>query len=283
MNSISKRHHFIPKFLIKGFTNSENLLFIYDKVNDKLYNKARSPKSIFFENHRNTAETFDGKESSAIEDYFFQNLDNDSAKIIQTLQNNEIKNISLDEHIIGALQFFLINLFWRIPVTDYAFNDLMMRSKITSDQIDPEKLRNNETYRKLERIKIFKHTFEEISNSKPPKSSFFMKLSELENDCFLLGDFPILYKSIPRRFSDLGYMEYLFAISSTRIISCTLKPFGRVTKQVAYAYNSFIIDQSLKYVCASNYEILSENVEFYKRAKKKKILVPVNKFVFNMT
>ena len=50
----SKRHHYIPKFLIKEFTDEQGLLYIYDKIKDKFLTNKRSPKSIFFENDRNT-------------------------------------------------------------------------------------------------------------------------------------------------------------------------------------------------------------------------------------
>ena len=35
--NISTNHHYIPKFYIKGFTNSKGFLHIYDKLKDELY------------------------------------------------------------------------------------------------------------------------------------------------------------------------------------------------------------------------------------------------------
>ena len=49
MNVLSTRHHYLPQFLLQGFANSDGLLFINNKKQDKILKSARPPKSIFFE------------------------------------------------------------------------------------------------------------------------------------------------------------------------------------------------------------------------------------------
>lgn len=39
----SSRHHYIPKFLLEGFTNSEGFLYIFDKKQNKIIGKPQSP------------------------------------------------------------------------------------------------------------------------------------------------------------------------------------------------------------------------------------------------
>ena len=110
----SKRHHYIPKFLIKEFTDEQGLLYIYDKIKDKFLTNKRSPKSIFFENDRNTIVYDESKKTSLIEDDFFMELDNISAKIITIFQKEKNNKELLNVDNLALLDFFIINLFWRL-------------------------------------------------------------------------------------------------------------------------------------------------------------------------
>lgn len=278
---LSTRHHYIPQFLIKGFTNDENLLFVYDKQKDKIFPEPRSPKSIFFENGRNTVSFPDSRKSSHWEDDFFQKLDNENSLAVRKLQIDEVKNIDLgDEIFSGNFLFFLINLFWRLPITDFAFEDLMERVKIESKDIDSEELRKEDWYRKSLRANLFSHTINEIGATKPPTKECYQKLSEFENDVFVLGDFPILYKSVPKLFSDLGYMDFLFAVSSKRIFSQTLEPIKNFTTKNATLFNVYIVEQSVKYVVSRNYELLNKSVLEHKRISEQIPIIPFDKYIF---
>lgn len=280
-NALSTRHHYIPKFLIKGFTNNDNLVFVYDKKKDKLYTKPRSPKSIFFENGRNTIVFPNKKKTSLLEDFFLQKLDNESSITIKKFQFEKVDDINLDdEKLFGSFLFFLINLFWRLPISDYAFGDLMERSKIESKDIDPEELRNEDWYRKSIRMKLFSHTINEIGENKPVGKKGYFKISEFKDDVFILGDYPILYQSVPIKFYDLGYMGFLFAVSSKRITSQTLQPIKYFTTKLGILYNVFVIEQSKKYVVSGNYDLLEKSISEHKRIKKEIPLIPFNKFIF---
>jgi hypothetical protein len=40
---ISRRHHYIPQFLIKKFADSDNMLYLYDKEKKPLQRKREAP------------------------------------------------------------------------------------------------------------------------------------------------------------------------------------------------------------------------------------------------
>lgn len=266
----SKRHHYIPKFLIKGFTNEKGFLFIYDKGRDKILDNTRSPKSMFFQEHRNSIKTIDDNYSSILEDVFFQRLDNASSIAIQSLQSDSIEKGLLSQENLGQLMFFVINLFWRIPATDYAVKDLIRRADIKAN-IDSEVLRNDTYWHKLERSKLYKETVDQIIASDTKRDHYYPKISEFEDDVFLLGDYPFIYKSYLSQFKNLGEDDYIIALSKNRIISSTDKPTKEFTKKMAYDYNSIIIDQSKKYICSSNLELLKKSIQHYKELKNRKI------------
>ncbi len=48
----SKKHHYIPRFYLDGFTNDSSKYFVYDKEADKIWET--NPTNSFAENHRNT-------------------------------------------------------------------------------------------------------------------------------------------------------------------------------------------------------------------------------------
>ena len=51
--AISKRHHYIPQFYLKGFTNELGEYYLFDKERNEI--RKSKPINSFFENKRNTA------------------------------------------------------------------------------------------------------------------------------------------------------------------------------------------------------------------------------------
>jgi len=139
----SSRHHYIPQFLISGFTNSNGKLYIYDKIRDKIQNKPKPPKSIFFENDRNTITLPDKSESSIIEDYLFKEIDNTGSMVVKYFQNNELDKIKFTDENNAQFLYFLVCLFWRIPRNDSAVKELVKNADITISGIDSDILKND--------------------------------------------------------------------------------------------------------------------------------------------
>ena len=126
----SSRHHYIPRFLIEGFTNDEGLLYVFDKKKNKILKTPQAPKGIFYERDRNTFELKQGQESSILEDTLYARIDNDASKIIKYFQNENLTKIDFTIENTAQFLFFLIALFWRIPYTDFTVEDLLNRSDL---------------------------------------------------------------------------------------------------------------------------------------------------------
>ncbi|WP_456423516.1 DUF4238 domain-containing protein [Lutibacter sp.] len=277
---ISKRHHYIPKFLIKEFTDEQGLLYIYDKTKDKFLDNKRSPKSIFFENDRNTIVYDESKKTSLIEDDFFMKLDNISAKIITTLQKEKNNKELLTEDNLTLLDFFIINLFWRLPLTDFAVKDLIQRAKITSSGIEPDEIKNDLGWNKMLRIGLYKETIEQMKNSPTKRKEYCARMTEFEKDLFVIGDYPFLFKNHLGKFTDLVEDDYLIAISSKRIISSSSNKLPNFNINMFLNYNAAIIDQSKQYIASNDLKTLKGSVEFYKKAKNENLLYFSKKKLF---
>ena len=264
LNVKSSRHHYIPKFLIKGFTSKDGLLFVYDKKKDKILTDKRSPKSLFFENNRNTLEITSDVKSSILEDSFYQSIDNDSSKVIKYLQNTDSRNIELQITDIASLNFFLISLFWRIPKTDYAAEDLVKKSIIVSEHISSETFRDDPVFKKLSRAGFFNHHIEEIRNF-GAKGHKWHNTHQTSSVQYVIGDYPFLHRTQPNEFREFDNIDLLFAVSSNKIYSSTNKILNKFTSVNSYYYNASIINQSINYIACADFNVLNQSISFYKK------------------
>ncbi|HAS6231198.1 TPA: DUF4238 domain-containing protein [Vibrio vulnificus] len=51
---VSKKHHFIPQFYIKGFSDDNSDVFIFDKEYNKIAKSPKKSAQIFYEEHLHT-------------------------------------------------------------------------------------------------------------------------------------------------------------------------------------------------------------------------------------
>jgi hypothetical protein len=275
----SVRHHYIPKFLLNGFTNEGGLLFIYDKQKDKILRSARPPRSVFFEEGRNTIELKPSLKSSILEDLLYSEIDNKASKVLKKYQTEDLGKIEFLNDDESQILFFLITLFWRIPKTDYAASNLMDVSIITTEQGDPEILRNDPTYRKFNRAFLFKHHINEIKKfgMKGEKS---INLHENEKEIYVIGDYPFLLRKHSGKFSEFNDTDILFAISSRRIYSSTNEKLENFAPINSLMYNACIIEQSVKAVACGNLRTLERAIAYYKKVKEAALIYSLPEEVF---
>jgi hypothetical protein len=264
----SRRHHYIPQFLIKGFTDEKGMLYIYDKVNDKILKQVRPPKSIFYEYERNTIEINNFEKSAFLEDIFYKKVDDSSAKTIRSLQTSIINDDFFLDEITNDFQFFIINLFWRLPKTDYAVKDLIERAEIkVNDENINDDIKKDPSFSKLIRAKLFKETFEQFEDQNNRPKGYKIQVSEFKDDLFLIGDYPIIFRNHMSKFTDLMQSEFKMAISSKRIISFSLNSIPSFKHNNFLKYNALIIEQSMFYAASNDIRILRASIEYYKTLK----------------
>ncbi|MEQ8534157.1 MAG: hypothetical protein RIB86_20050, partial [Imperialibacter sp.] len=177
--------------------------------------------------------------------------------------------------------FFLITLFWRIPKTDFAAGDLMNRANITSSQIDPEEIRANPAFRKIERAALSRHHIHEIVNH-GRKGKKAINIHQSTDDIFVIGDNPLLFKRIPTLFSEFNEIDFLIAISSNRIYSSTNEVFLTRSQKNWVNYNAAIIDQSERYIASGNEHILRKSVEYFKEIESRQLKYRLAEMTFDV-
>lgn len=113
--TLSKRHHYLPQFYIKGFVGNDGKVSVFDKEKGKIDKIRKSPKQIFYEYNRNTFE-INGKKTDFIEKLhtFGENQFVPTyKKIIENLEN-----INLTGYDIFQIMLFISTIYRRIPEQD---------------------------------------------------------------------------------------------------------------------------------------------------------------------
>jgi hypothetical protein len=219
--SITRRHHYLPQFYIKGFVNSDNNLCVYDKLDNQL-RQNYSPKRIFFEWNRNTI-LFEGEEDDYMEKLYsqFENMISPEYNRIK----NQVGTIHYELKDIYSLLLLVSLTHWRLPINDTIAEDFVFNSSPKDLFINIFNKENGEeaSLDFFNEIKKRKPFIELYRLSKPIID--FMTLDRLNSyqnwliygsnspvKLHLLGDNPIVFKKQP--LNNILENEMIFPLTS---------------------------------------------------------------------
>lgn len=105
------KHHYVPRFYLEGFTDPNNLgfLWVYEKGTEKPFRS--KPKSIAFEKHYYTQTTDQGEKDSETLENLFSLVESEAAPVFQKIKSLEMPDIN--EKL--TLASFIALLFLRTP------------------------------------------------------------------------------------------------------------------------------------------------------------------------
>ena len=182
--TISKRHHYIPRFLIDNFADTDNKVWVYDKNKGEIIKNKRSSKSIFFEMDRNNFEV-DGKKTDDIEQMYGAVDDMFSKNLEKVLSTQSMTGTELT--MLIALVTFIK---WRIPASDEDFNKNFKNIPIEQlgaaiRPIDRDKEIDDEKVEKIKEMDIAK----EVNRFLLPLQPLIREknLDDIHKNCFLLS------------------------------------------------------------------------------------------------
>ena len=276
---ISKKHHYLPRYYLKGFTDINNLFFVYDKKEDRVFPNALTPDSIFFENNLNTIMLPNGNYSDFLEDLYAE-IENQSWTSLNNIRNSDNKTpIELMDKM--HLFSFLLFLHWRLPknivyVEELSkkffnlrykkFNYFTIKSK--SGEVAPkevlDKIKDSSAFKKSSKLMIpfapfYSNNWAEILDN---WRFLFTGDGQLWN---FVGDNPIITKGDKDNDPISCLDEFIFPVSGKVILINTNKPVNRdLPPKFTGQFNTTIIEKAQRFVACHNRPFLEAIIKYYK-------------------
>ena len=228
----SSRHHFIPQFYLRHFTNEKGKFYIYLVKEDKFKggNQLFSPKQQFYENYANTL-TYENVQTDFIEKEF-SNIDADVSRIINKAS---LDHHSLVEREWMMLQYFVNILYWRCPcntpqVKEYLqsaskLSDLKMsiRNKETNEPASEEeqnewlkRFQDDPDFYKFIKISLPGITYPEIFEKNVTDFAHIFEFPFSNNLPKLVSDNPIIYRKSGSE--SLHRDEFIFKLTHSKLL-----------------------------------------------------------------
>ena len=158
MKNTSWRHHYLPVFYLKGFTNENERFLIYN-VDKKAFvknGKEFSPSSYFFKENANTW-IKDGVKDDFLETKFFSPFDDKISKLFDLIHSSSADNrFSVSENDMPLLQNFVNLMYWRLPHREKEIEEMINKDGLNAFALSIQTKdgnKNNETKKIEERIK----------------------------------------------------------------------------------------------------------------------------------
>lgn len=287
MTQISWRHHYIPQFYLKNFTNSENHFHIYSvkKDNYKANGKLFSPESHFFEKEGNTLVTELGS-SDFLETDFYKSLDNDVATLFYKIRYSTEERHGLSEEDMPLLQFFVAHLFWRNPMNDSFVKQLLktkglsglglkIKDKQTEETIldsDIEKkLIENKSMYKMIKYWLPLALFQNLFGNDSPLTILRFNPGDIPS---LVSDNPLILRN-PENF-DVYKDDFILPLSKDKILIRTKKLKKQYHNGIRVLIDNLLIRQANNFIATTDLKYIQLHQDF----KKEKSTEQLRKEIF---
>jgi hypothetical protein len=273
----SKKHHYLPRKYLKGFTDSQNGFWIYDKQEDKYFKS--SPNATFFEKNLNTVEFPNGKTADFLED-LYTHIENHSWEYFDRIKDSNAKTLinPLDK---ANLLFFLLFLHWRLPnnitfaenLSSKAFTDdetlnyfnLIYKNGEKAPQKMTEMIKNSSAFKKTIKLLTPFAPFHKDKNwSKNIENWRFLYTQDNQN-WFIVGDNPIITKGTYDHDPIKCLNEFIFPVSGRILLVNISRPIqSGFPPDFILPYSTAIIERAVRFVACPNENFLKALVDRYK-------------------
>ena len=272
----SKKHHYLPRHYLKGFTNKDGGFFVYDKQQDRIFSS--SPDSTFFENDLNTAVMPKGQKSVFLEDQY-THIENTCWPSLDKIRASSSKT-PIDFTDKEFLFMFLLFQYWRLP-TNIPAADVMSKTAFTDTHpIDYfeikgktgttvpeyviETIRDSDAFRKSFRLILPFAPFLKDKKWGVKLQNWKFFYTHDDRPFYIVGDRPIISRKDPATPVDI-LEEFVFPVSGRILLVNTHPaPVQTLPPDFIIQYNTAMIDQAHRFVVCPDEKILQALIEYYK-------------------
>jgi len=282
--TISRRHHYIPRFLIDKFADFDNKVWVYNKEEGKILKSKQSSKSIFFEMDRNNFGV-NGKNIDNIE-LMYSEVDNLLSKNLDKVLSTH----SMSGRELTMLILLVTLTKWRIPASDEKFINQFKDIPIEQlgfaiRPIDREMLVNEEDVNRIKGMEIVKEINRLLLSIQPLLRE--ENLDEIHKNCFIVSDneFPALLGDVPIIESPNSSYEtlenFIFPLSSNETLICKRGAEKYVSQKIFYIQKDLTtFHLANKYVICKSKEQLLKIADIYSTLLTENKTHLLTKYVF---
>lgn len=277
-NRRSVKHHYLPRYYLKGFVDGQGLLFVYDKREDRLLPEPLPPDVLFAENNLNTIALPTGGASDFLEDLYTksENLFWDSLDRIA--RSTPDRAIELRDRM--QLFLFLLILHWRLPGNADHIEQLARQLFVPDGELDFFKLKHRDGQKVPDEIKKAMREspeFQKVARLVAPFAPFFGQdwIAALQSWRFLyagdrgnwyfVGDNPIVTRGANDHDPKTCLAECLFPISSSLLLAASPSPVVRLrSPEAILQFNLAMLKRATRFVACGRRDWLTAVVGLYR-------------------
>jgi hypothetical protein len=278
-NKRSRKHHYLPRYYLKGFTNTNGGFFIYDKQVDKIY--PSGPGATFFEKDLNTMVLPKSGPSDLLEK-LYADTESTSWSALDRIRNSK-PNMPIELLDKMHLSLFLLILHWRLPgnvehieklseeiipdgegIFDYMI--LKKRSGGRASEEITSKLRNNPEFKKITKlIAPFAPFYKDKDWAQKIIEDWRFLYTEDGQSWHIVGDRPIISDGKNDHDPLACLFEFVFPVSGKIL----LVNHGKIEKnnlprEFIIHYNIAVIERADRFVACQNEDFLRRLLKLYK-------------------
>ena len=132
MQQTSWRHHYLPQFYLRGFSNADGKFKVFDVEKQRFIKSGKffSPESYFFEKDGYSL-IKDGIKDDFIETKFFKDQDHEIAKLLDIINSSpKGSNHGVTDNDMPLLQLFVSGMYWRLPANFSRIKTLLSQNDL---------------------------------------------------------------------------------------------------------------------------------------------------------
>lgn len=270
----SVKHHYIPEYFIKAFTNTDGFLHVYDKEKDCILKKPIHPGNIFYEDYANSIE-INGTQYAWVEIMYngingVKGPDDRFSPTIKEFQNGELNSLDLTDEKVSHFIYFIAQLTWRIPANKI-LNKIMLNyliqtiPELRSVMSSLDGLNSDDQFKIARFITptiIFRESCKNTEINQSP-----LKIIDFKNPIFCLSDNPIIWKNHPTGLDGFA-TPLLFPISSQKLLYFKEESDYNISQETQKDIILLLMHQAVKYVAFHDKSSLENYVEAYREYRK---------------
>jgi hypothetical protein len=253
--SISRKHHYLPIFYLKKFTDENEQFDVLDVKRKFIKPGPHNPSKFFYEKNDNNV-IIEGVETDFIEKEFGK-IDNKASKVFENICNNI--NLNVEEQSI--LEYFINSLYWRIKSNQSFVHGLINKAftlkdfglklvhengeEIPSNLIAEilQKMKNDTDFFKFYRLMQAPLNYIKHLNSSIPYSHIINLDLNLPS---VISDNPFIFNS--NNVISPTTEELIFPISNKKVLIRSSVNKLKIVPQLRFMIDMCIVKQASQYI-----------------------------------